>query len=151
MASSKGNYEPQIEIAKKKTTQKAGYILRTFRNRSVEFFKFIYRSQIRPIMDYSSPIWAPTKLGQIDSLETVQNSFLRKIPALRNMHSWDRLKVMNITSVQRRMEHFIIIYTHKILSGVVPNLGGFNSKWTHRGSFIKIPPTPDNVLHLQKG
>ena len=79
-------------------------------------------------MDYGSPIWAPTKLRQIDSLETVQNSFLRKIPALRNIHSWDQLKVMNITSVQRRMERFTIIYAHKILSGVVPNPGGFNSK-----------------------
>ena len=108
----------------------------------MEFFKFIFKTQLRPILDYGSPIWAPIRIGQIDSLETVLNSFLRKIPALRCMHMWDRLKVMNITSLQRRMEGFTIIYAHKILSGVVPNPGGFNSKWTHRGRFIEIPPFP---------
>ena len=86
MASSKGNYEPQIQIAKKKMIQKVGHLLRTFRNRSVEFFKFLYKTQLRPILDYGSPIWAPIRATQIDSLETVLNSFLRKIPALRGMH-----------------------------------------------------------------
>ena len=72
----------------------------------------------------------------------MQSAFLRRVLALRNMHYWDRLKVMNITSVQRRMERYTIIYTHKILSGVVPNPGNFNSTWTHRGRFVKIPTQP---------
>ena len=107
----------------------------------MEFFKFIFKTQLRPILDYGTPIWALIRIGQIDSLETVLNSFLRKIPALRGMHMWDRLKVMNITSVQRRMERFIIIYAHKILSGIVPN-PGLNSKWTYKGRLIDILPFP---------
>ena len=49
--------------------------------------------------------------------------------------------MMNITSVQRRMERFIVIYAHKVLSGMVPN-PGLNSKWTYKGRFIVIPPFP---------
>ena len=141
MASSRGNYEPQLEVAKKKMIQKVGHLMWTFKNRSMTFFQFLYKTYLRPILDYGSPVWAPIRATQIDSLETVLNSFLRKIPALQGMHFWDRLKVMQIMSVQRRMERYIILYAHNVLSGTVPN-PGLTSKWTHKGRKITIPLLP---------
>ena len=141
LASSKGNYEPQLDAVKKKVVQKVGQLLRTFKNRSMTFFQFIFKTYIRPIMDFGSPVWAPIRPTQIDELESVLNAFLRKIPALKGLHFWDRLQVMRIMSVQRRMERYIIMYAHQVLSGTVPN-PGLSSKWTPKGRKIIIPPIP---------
>ena len=59
------------------------------------------------------------------------------------MNYWDRLKKLNILSLQRRRERYYIIYAWKILNGLAPN--DINMKLhSHSRLGIKITLPPVN-------
>ena len=47
---------------------------------------------------------------------------MRSIQGIRNLNYWEQLKSLSMYSLQRRRERYMIIYTWKILEGLVPNL-----------------------------
>ena len=59
----------------------------------------------------------------MDKLEKVQKDFTNLIPEIRHLDYHERLKVMKITSLQRRIDRYRIFYVRKILQGLVPNCG----------------------------
>ena len=72
--------------------------------------------------DYWSQLWNPESTGDIQSLELLQRSFFKKIPALKHLSYWDQLKQVNMYSLERRRERYTALYTWKILEGLAPNL-----------------------------
>ena len=84
----------------------------------------LWISLLRPTIDYCSPLWSPkpTNYGAIDHLEGVLRSFSKHVDNLRDLPYGDRLKAMNLQSIQRRHERYKIIYIFKIKEGLVPNL-----------------------------
>ena len=41
---------------------------------------------------------------------------------VKELHYWDRLKILKLYSLERKRERYQIIYTWKIMEGLVPNL-----------------------------
>jgi len=76
-------------------------------------------------------LWSPSSAGQIQSLDAVQWSFLRKIRGTKDDDYWTCLKKMKVYSLQRRRERYRIIYTWKILENLVPNPNGQIKCSTH--------------------
>ena len=72
--------------------------------------------------DYCCQIWGPTRTGEIQALEAVQKSFIRKISGIQGRSYWEQLRSLKLYSLQRRRERYMIIYTWRILEGQVPNL-----------------------------
>ena len=93
----------------------------------------LWISLIRPIIDYCSPLWSPkpTDYRAIDRLEGVLRSFSKQVDGLRDLSYSDRLKAMNLQSIQRRHERYKIIYIYKIKEGLVPNLPHDPTNPTH--------------------
>ena len=73
-------------------------------------------------------------------LENLQKSFTNKIPEVRNMDYWQRLKQLKMYSQNRRLERYRIIYTWKILEELVPNCGLEIHQSDRRGRQVAIPP-----------
>ena len=48
---------------------------------------------------------------------------------MRSLNYWERLKAFNLSSVQRRIERYRIIYSWKSLNGLAPSLG---LRWNNR-------------------
>jgi len=40
---------------------------------------------VRPVLEYSSPVWSPSMVTYINKLESVQRSFTKKLSGLRNL------------------------------------------------------------------
>ena len=60
------------------------------------------------------------------------------------MHFWDRLEVMKMSSIQRRHERYLIIYTWQMLENKVINNGSIKAVWTnYKGRKV--------VIHSPKG
>ena len=85
-------------------------------------------------MEYACVVWSPTKQRDIDLLENVQRRFTSRFGcfleyniALGTMQCTvnypERLQRLNIFSLQRRRERYLIIYMYKIIIGIVPNPG----------------------------
>ena len=105
----------------------------------------MYQVYVRSILDYGAVIWYPNTFYQIDQLEQIVCVFTRKVPAVSNMHYWDCLVELDITSVQRRCERYSIITIWKIMEGLLPGSQYVTQSETRKGRVIILPRPPLNV------
>ena len=97
-----------------------GWVLRTFDTRDPTYLLPLYKSLIASRLEYCCQLWSPHLINEIQQIEQIQRVFTRRL--IGSEHSyWERLKILNLYSLQRRRERYIIIYTWKILEGIVPN------------------------------
>jgi hypothetical protein len=79
--------------------------------------------------------------GAIRDLEGPQRAFTKKIWGCRDLSYWNRLEQLSLLSIQRRCERYMIMYTFKMLHGLVPNLGisEATSRDTRLGRQLVVP------------
>ena len=70
---------------------------------------------------YKSPLWNPTKMGDIQLIENVQKQFTRKDKGMSDFDYWERLEKLKLLSLQRRRERYSIIHVWKMLNDKAPN------------------------------
>ena len=99
-----------------------GWILRTFNTRETTTMMTIFKSLVLSQLDYASQLWSPHLLKSIYLIEKVQHSFTKHIAGIQNKSYDERLKLLNLYSVQRRRDRYQIIYWWKIIEVLVPNL-----------------------------
>jgi len=51
---------------------------------------------VRPLVEYCSPVWSPSTIGQIKRVESVQKVFTKKLPGMRYLSYVERLSVLNL-------------------------------------------------------
>ena len=61
------------------------------------------------------------------------------------LHHWDRLHLMQLSSTQRHHERYIILYVWQMMEGLVPSNGAVMEKWGNRGRMIVIPRTKGSL------
>lgn len=86
----------------------------------------LYMTFVRPILEYASQVWSPYQQVHIQRVEAVQRRFVRF--ALRGL-PWvdaynlppyvDRLKLIDLQSLQRRREIADIIFVHQVTTGII--------------------------------
>ena len=81
----------------------------------------LYKSLVRSHLEYTCPLWNPSKISDIVTLEEVQRAFLSKVVGFQHLSYWDRLRKLGMMSLQRRRERYIIIQMWKILNQKAPN------------------------------
>ena len=105
----------------------------------------LWKSLVRPKLEYCCQLWCPTQTGDIQGIEQVQRSFIRKISGVQHLSYWQQLKELSMYSMERRRERYTIIYIWRILEGQVPNVSlsdqqGIQSAWhPRRGRNCKVP------------
>ena len=112
------SWSPHIREITDRARKKAAGVLSVFFTRSSEIMLTLYKSMVRSLLEYCSPLWNPLKISDIQELESVQKAFTARISGLKDVHYWDRLKQLSLMSLQRRRERYIIIHMWKILNGV---------------------------------
>ena len=100
--SNDGTFTKQIQEAVTKANRQTGWIFRTFRTRNPECMLTLFKSTVLPLLEYCSQLWCPSKLGDIRKLEAVQRSFTHRVSGLNNLSYWQRLKALNLYSLERR-------------------------------------------------
>ena len=100
----------------KKARNKSAWVFSVFKTRKPAPMVTLYKSLVRSIMEYCCPLWSPSKLGDIQALESIQRTFTSKIAGLNNIDYWQRLKKLNLMSLQRRRERYIILFIWRILN-----------------------------------
>ena len=94
------------------------WILRSFQTREASPLITLYKVLVIPLLEYCSVLWSPSSKGQIQSLESVQWSFLRKIRGENHDDYWVCLKKMQVYSLERRRERYIFGRYWKIWSQI---------------------------------
>ncbi|KAG7166732.1 RNA-directed DNA polymerase from mobile element jockey-like 30 [Homarus americanus] len=98
--------------------QVLGFISRSVSNKSAEVLLQLYLSLVRPHLDYAVQFWCPNYRMDINSLESVQLRMTKIIPGLRNLPYQDRLKKLNLHSLERRRVRGDMIEVFKWVKGI---------------------------------
>ena len=118
----------------------AGWVLGAFRDRSIATMMTLFKSLIRSKVEYCCPLWNPSKVKDIQTIENVQKDFTKRISGLKDHDYWERLKKLQLLSLQRRRERYSIIQVWKIRNGTAPNSVGMEFYESARlGVRAKIP------------
>ena len=135
----------QITTMTESAKKMASWVLGTFKNRSKHIMILLFKSMVRSRLEYCSALWNPHKIQDIQRLEAIQRSFTRRISGCSGMNYWERLDFLQLPSLQRRRERYIIINAWKILNGKIPNdiSMSFNQSERH-GMRAKVPPIAKN-------
>lgn len=126
---------------------KCSWILRTFKTRDKLPMLTLWRALVQPLLDYCCQLWSPAMIGQIQNIEKVQASFIKKITGFYQFDYWDQLKRLELYSQERRRERYIIIYTWKVLEELVPNFGITAAVNSRNGRYCVIPTIRSSASH----
>ena len=115
-----GSFKYHISQACILGNKMVGWMLRTFTTRDPTYLVPLFKSLVISRLEYCCQLWSPHAVNEIQQLENVQRIFTRRLIGSDHNY-WERLKILNLYSLQRRRERYIIIYIWKILEGQVPN------------------------------
>ena len=116
-------FDNHVEKVCKTVRQKSGWILRTFICRKPYILKLLWKQLVQPNIDYCSQLYMPVTGNAMNELENLQRHFTNRIPSAKSMNYWTRLSHLQMLSQQRRLERYRVIYTWKVIEGLVPNCG----------------------------
>ena len=72
-------FKKQIDDVVENANKLCAWVLRAFKTRASKLMILLWKSLILSKLDYCSQLWSPTAKGDIQKLEMVQRSFIRKI------------------------------------------------------------------------
>ena len=112
-----------------------------FSCRDTDFQLDTFKTYVRPLLEYNTPIWSPHLISDIDLIERVQRWFTKRLPGLWNESYAQRLQTLDLESLEvRRIKNDLIL-----LFKIVKHLIDLNSEdfftfnWNHtRGHSCKI-------------
>ena len=74
---------------------------------------------IRPTLEYASVAWNPHLQKDIKKVERIQRAATRWVPELRELSYEDRLKALNLTTLEARRTRGALITLYKCTTGVI--------------------------------
>ena len=112
------NFSNHISQATGKANRTLGVLRRSFDHLSDKTFIQLYKSLVRPMLEYGHSIWTPAKKNQQQEVETVQRRATKLIGRLKNKPYSQRLRELKLPSLQFRRLRGDMIDTYKYLTGI---------------------------------
>ena len=110
-------FSKNIAAAAANANRKLGLLRHTFKYWSEESLVTLYKVFVRPHLEYCIQACSPTLRRDIDALERVQRRATRLVPSLRDLPYEERLKRLNLPSLEDRRKRGDMIETFKIMKG----------------------------------
>jgi ribonucleases P/MRP protein subunit RPP40 len=95
-----------------------GQISRCFHFRDKVVFLRLYKQFVRPHLEFSSSVWSPWSLADVQMLEDVQKKAVNMISGLVSRSYEDRLAELNLWTLEKRREMLDMVQVHKIVNRV---------------------------------
>lgn len=140
----------QCVSAVKKANMTLGMIKRHIVSRDKDTIIRLYKGLVRPKLEYCIQSWNPTLVKDIELLEQVQHRATKLIPEISHLPYEERLKYLNLTTLELRRHRGDLIEVFKILNGKegIPKekLFSHNTSITRGNSFkLSKPRTRLNI------
>ena len=108
----------QCEVAAKNANQVLGLIAKSFHYRTKSTLVPLYKSLVRPKLEFSVAAWSPWLEKDIECLEKIQKRLIRMLSNVRGSTYEERLKDAGLTSLRDRRERGDLIEAFKTLNGI---------------------------------
>ena len=128
----KVNKEKDLEVIMQENGQPESYIDRmfgetynllknirlAFHYMDKEMMKKLISTVIRPRLEYAGVVWSPHKKKHIRKLERLQRVATKMVPELTEMTYEERLRAMDIPTLEQRRERGDLIQVYKLVNGM---------------------------------
>ena len=106
-------FNKQIETAVSKANSKLGMIRRSFEHLDGDMLIQLYKSVVRPHLEYCNSVWSPLYKKDVQLLERVKRRATKLVPGMKDMGYADRLKALKLPSLVYRRLRGDLIETFK--------------------------------------
>ena len=96
------SYGVHIQEKINKANKTLGYIRHTFKYLDKNSFLMLYKSLVRPHLEYGSTIWSPHFKYHIDAIERVQRRATRLVPGIQDLSYERRLQYLGLETLEYR-------------------------------------------------
>ena len=111
-------FRHDITLRATKANNIMGIIRRNNTYLDIESFKLLFKSLVRPHLEYGAPVWNPRLKRDIAELEKVQRRATKQVPALKNMSYPDRLRKLSLLTLCFGRLRGDMIEAYKLLKGI---------------------------------
>lgn len=120
-------------------------IMKCFHYRDKKTFLTLYKQRVRPLLEFCSPAWNPWLKTDIDAVEKVQIKAINAICGLKSKSYNEKLKELNILSLELRRQQSDLVQTYKILH----KIDRVDPKtWFETFGDTSLRPTRQSSYHL---
>lgn len=110
-------FDKHINEMTNKANRMVGLIRRSFEFLDNKLFKLLFKAVVRPILEYGHTIWSPHLRYLNHQIERVQKRATKMLPGMSNLRYIDRLKKLDLPSLEYRRLRGDLIETFKIIRG----------------------------------
>ena len=140
----------QCKYIAKKASSVSNLILKCFQSKNTDLLIRAFLVYVRPILEYATVAWNPWLLKDIRLIENVQKRFTKRIMRNKNLNYSERLKFLNVESLELRRIYFDLSMLYSIINfDVLPfdNFFELNKNATRRKHDFKlvIPKVYTNI------
>ena len=87
-----------------------GMLFRTFSTRDKDPMIKMFNTYVKSKLEYCCIVWSPVQQTYINELEKIQKTFTSKINGMEGLDYHERLKKLDLYSLERRRDRYFIIY-----------------------------------------
>ena len=102
-----------------KVVQKANRVLslikKSFKYITTDTLPVLYKSLVRPVIEYRNLVWGPFFNQDISRVESVQRRATRIVPSLASLPYVERLKSLKLPSLLYRRKRGDMIFAYQLL------------------------------------
>ena len=111
-------FQHHISSSVKKANRKLGLIRRSFTHMDKEMFLALYKSIVRPHLEYGSSIWSTIYKKDKIAIENVQRRATKLVPGIKHLSYCERLRTLGIPSLQYHRIRADLVETYKIINEI---------------------------------
>ncbi|XP_076451264.1 uncharacterized protein B0403.1-like [Babylonia areolata] len=135
------SFKNHVAHATAKANKVLGVIRRSFDHLTPETFVSLYKSLVRPVIEYGHSVWQPRHKTLRTDIEDVQRRATRLIGSLKQLSYPERLASLRLPSLEHRRTRGDMIDVYKYVHGIYdtdrPMLHLFQGRDT-RGNTLKL-------------
>jgi len=109
------SFTEHINMVTKKANGIMAVIRRSFICIDYKCFNLLYKSLVRPHLEYGVTAWFPYKMKDIEAVEKVQKRATKQVKQLKHLHYSERLTRLNLPTLRYRRHRGDMIEVYKIL------------------------------------
>ncbi len=108
-------FEQHAEAAVNKANRILGAIRRSFKYIDRDVMLNLYKSLVRPHLEYGNTVWNPKLKKVVKALEAVQRRATKMVPELAHLPYHERLRQLKLPTLVYRRRRGDMLQTYKIL------------------------------------
>ena len=110
-------FRRQAASAVSKSNQIVGAIRRSFEHLDKQTLPLLYKTLVRPVLEYGNAVWGPYNVEDQKLVERVQRRATKLVGEIRGLPYGERLKILKLPSLQYRRRRGDIILMHQLTHG----------------------------------